>query len=81
MARSRARATWSKNFIYEILHYGTIPERESHLLISRGPQPPFLTRMVLGVYEQTGDIAWLRSTVPAIAQVLPLLDYRAARGG
>ena len=53
------------NFVYEIEHYGTILNANRTYFLSRS-QPPFLTRMVLGVYEQTGDTAWLRSTVPAI---------------
>ena len=54
-----------ENFIYEIVHYGTILNANRTYYLSRS-QPPFLTRMILGVYEQTGDTAWLRSTVPAI---------------
>src|SRR5215204_6453802 len=53
------------NFVYEILHYGTILNANRTYFLSRS-QPPFLTRMILGVYEQTGDQAWLRRTVPAI---------------
>ena len=53
------------NFVYQILHYGTILNANRTYFLSRS-QPPFLTRMVLGVYEQTGDQAWLRRTVPAI---------------
>jgi alpha,alpha-trehalase len=53
------------NFIYQIEHYGTILNANRTYYLSRS-QPPFLTRMVLGVYEQTGDAGWLRSTVPAI---------------
>jgi alpha,alpha-trehalase len=53
------------NFIYEIEHYGTILNANRSYFLSRS-QPPFLTRMVLGVYEQTRDTAWLRSTVAAI---------------
>src|SRR5204863_5326420 len=29
-------------------------------------QPPFLTEMILGVYDRTPDRAWLESTLPAI---------------
>jgi alpha,alpha-trehalase len=61
---SRAR-DMVDNFVYEILNYGTILNANRTYFLSRS-QPPFLTRMVLGVYEQTGDMAWLRSTVPAI---------------
>ena len=54
-----------ENFVYEILHYGTILNANRTYFLSRS-QPPFLTRMILGVYEQTGDADWLRRTVPAI---------------
>ncbi len=53
------------NFIYEIEHYGTILNANRTYYLSRS-QPPFLTAMILGVYAQTQDRAWLRSTLPAI---------------
>jgi alpha,alpha-trehalase len=61
---TRAR-DMAENFVYQIQHYGTILNANRTYYLSRS-QPPFLTRMVLGVYERTGDTAWLRSTVPAI---------------
>jgi len=54
-----------ENFLYEITHYGTILNANRTYFLSRS-QPPFLTRMILGVYEQTKDRDWLRKTVPAI---------------
>jgi alpha,alpha-trehalase len=54
-----------ENFLYEITHYGTILNANRTYFLSRS-QPPFLTRMILGVYERTRDNTWLRSTVPAI---------------
>jgi alpha,alpha-trehalase len=53
------------NFIYEIEHYGTLLNANRTYYLSRS-QPPFLTRMILGVFEKTGDRAWLRSTLPAV---------------
>ena len=53
------------NFVYEVLHYGTILNANRTYYLSRS-QPPFLTRMVLGVFEQTRDMTWLRGTMPAI---------------
>jgi alpha,alpha-trehalase len=53
------------NFVYEITHYGTILNANRTYFLSRS-QPPFLTRMLLGVYEQTNDKEWLRRAVPAI---------------
>jgi alpha,alpha-trehalase len=54
-----------ENFLYQIVHYGTILNANRTYYLSRS-QPPFLTRMILELYERTSDTAWLRSTVPAI---------------
>jgi alpha,alpha-trehalase len=54
-----------ENFLYEINHYGTILNANRTYFLSRS-QPPFLTRMILGVYDQSHDKMWLRGTVPAI---------------
>jgi len=56
-----------QNFLYEIEHYGTILNANRTYFLTRS-QPPFLTRMILGVFEATKDREWLRSTVPAIDQ-------------
>ena len=53
------------NFLYEIAHYGMILNANRTYFLTRS-QPPFLTEMILGVYEKTGDRDWLRSTVAAI---------------
>jgi alpha,alpha-trehalase len=53
------------NFVYEIEQYGTILNANRTYYLSRS-QPPFLTRMILGVYERTHDGNWLRGTLPAI---------------
>jgi alpha,alpha-trehalase len=53
------------NFIYEISHYGMILNANRTYFLTRS-QPPFLTEMILGVYERTKDRRWLRSTLPAI---------------
>ena len=62
------------NFVYEILHYGTILNANRTYFLSRS-QPPFLTRMILGVYEQTGDQAWLRRTRAGDRTIPPVLDH------
>ena len=54
-----------ENFLYEIEHFGTILNANRTYFLSRS-QPPFLTRMILAVYEKTRDNAWLRGTLPAI---------------
>ena len=53
------------NFVYEIGHYGMILNANRSYFLTRS-QPPFLTEMILGVYERTRDRQWLRSTLPAI---------------
>ena len=53
------------NFLYEIAHYGMILNANRTYFLTRS-QPPFLTEMILGVYDKTHDRAWLRSTLPAI---------------
>jgi len=55
------------NFVYEIAHYGMILNANRTYFLTRS-QPPFLTEMILGVYEKTNDRAWLASTLPAIDQ-------------
>ena len=49
-----------ENFFYEIEHYGAILNANRAYLITRS-QPPFLTSMILAVYEASGknDPAWL----------------------
>jgi alpha,alpha-trehalase len=54
-----------QNFLYEIDHYGMILNANRTYFLTRS-QPPFLTRMILGVFEHTKDVEWLRSTLPAI---------------
>ena len=53
------------NFLYEIEHYGTILNANRTYFLTRS-QPPFLTRMILGVYAKAPDRDWLKSTLPAI---------------
>jgi alpha,alpha-trehalase len=54
-----------ENFLYEIDHYGTILNANRTYFLSRS-QPPFLTRMLLGVYEKTHDRKWLAAAWPAV---------------
>jgi alpha,alpha-trehalase len=53
------------NFLYEIAHYGTILNANRTYFLTRS-QPPFLTEMILGVFDKTGDRRWLQSTLPSI---------------
>jgi alpha,alpha-trehalase len=53
------------NFLYEIREYGTILNANRTYYLSRS-QPPFLTEMLLAVFERTHDRKWLEDAVPAI---------------
>jgi alpha,alpha-trehalase len=53
------------NFLYQIEHYGRVLNANRTYYLTRS-QPPFLTEMILGVYQQTKDKAWLARTLPAI---------------
>jgi alpha,alpha-trehalase len=53
------------NFIYEVNHYGSVLNANRTYYLTRS-QPPFLTRMVLAIFQETGDQKWLQSTLPAI---------------
>ncbi len=55
----------AENFLYEIRNYGAILNANRTYYLTRS-QPPFLTEMVLGVYERTRDRKWLADAVPAI---------------
>jgi alpha,alpha-trehalase len=53
------------NFVYEIENYGTLLNANRTYYLTRS-QPPFLTRMLLGVYEKDHDREWLRAAMPAV---------------
>jgi len=53
------------NFLYEIRNYGKILNANRTYYLTRS-QPPFLTQMVLGVYERSKDRQWLAAALPAI---------------
>ena len=55
------------NFLYEIRNYGKILNANRTYYMSRS-QPPFLTEMLLVVYERTHDRRWLEDSVPAIEE-------------
>jgi alpha,alpha-trehalase len=54
-----------ENFLYEVEHYGQVLNANRSYYLTRS-QPPFLTRMILGVYEQNRDRAWLARTAAAV---------------
>jgi alpha,alpha-trehalase len=53
------------NFIYEIREYGHILNANRTYYLSRS-QPPFLTQMLLGVYNKTHDSQWLQNGASVI---------------
>ncbi|MGC9948064.1 MAG: trehalase family glycosidase [Bryobacteraceae bacterium] len=53
------------NFLYEIRNYGKILNANRTYYLTRS-QPPFLTQMLLGVYQRNKDRKWLADAVPAV---------------
>ena len=53
------------DFLYEVENYGKILNANRTYYLTRS-QPPFLTEMVLGVFEKTHDRQWLEHSVPLI---------------
>lgn len=53
------------NLLYEIEHYGAILNANRSYCLTRS-QPPFITPMILALFEKTGDTKWLASTVPKV---------------
>jgi alpha,alpha-trehalase len=58
------------NLLYEIREYGKVLNANRTYYLSRS-QPPFLTEMVLAVFNRTHDRKWLENAVPSIDS-----DYR-----
>lgn len=57
--------------LYEVEHYGTVLNANRTYFLSRS-QPPLLSRMVLELYERTGDRDWLASALPTL---IKFYDY------
>ncbi len=53
------------NFLYQVKNYGQVLNANRSYYLTRS-QPPFLTEMVLGVYQKTHDREWLSSALPLI---------------
>ena len=53
------------NFIYEIEHYGMVLNANRTYYLTRS-QPPFVTRMLLEVFQRTADRDWLARAWPAL---------------
>jgi alpha,alpha-trehalase len=55
----------AENFLYEIRNYGKILNANRTYYLGRS-QPPFLTEMLLGVYNKNHDKAWLTAAIPEV---------------
>lgn len=53
--------------LYEVAHYGSVLNCNRTYCLTRS-HPPFLSRLVLAVYEASGDPAWLRAALPLLEQ-------------
>lgn len=49
--------------LYQVKHYGTVLNCNRTYCLTRS-HPPFLGRLVLAVFEATGDLDWLRGALP-----------------
>ena len=59
-----------ENFFYEIEHYGAILNANRTYFLSRS-QPPFLSAMVMVVYEKQPNKAWIEKAYPYVVR-----DYK-----
>ena len=51
--------------LYEVQHYGTVLTANRTYYLSRS-HPPLLGRLVLAVYRATGDLTWLKKSLPLL---------------
>ncbi len=65
------------NFLYEVEHYGTILNANRTYYLTRS-QPPFLTRMVLGVFDEDAGPGLAARDAARHRGLLPVLDRGAA---
>lgn len=60
------------NFLYQVKNYGGKVLNANRTYYLNRSQPPFLTQMVLGVYEKTHDRNWLEQALPEVEQYYKL---------
>lgn len=53
--------------LYEVKHYGAVLNCNRTYCLTRS-QPPYLSRLIMAVFEHTGDLAWLRESLPLVEQ-------------
>lgn len=51
--------------LYQVEHYGTVLTANRTYYLTRS-HPPFLGRLVLAVYRASGDLTWLKRSVPLL---------------
>jgi alpha,alpha-trehalase len=61
----RLAKNMADDLIFEIQHYGKVLNANRTYYLERS-QPPFLTETILEVFRHTGDVEWLRASLPAI---------------
>lgn len=63
--RERLAQSMADQQLYQVKHYGTVLNCNRTYCLTRS-QPPFLGRLVLAVFDRTGDKHWLRDALPHI---------------
>lgn len=63
--RAGLAASMADQMLYSVQHYGTVPTANRTYYLTRS-QPPLLGRIVMAVYESTGDLDWLKSAAPLV---------------
>jgi alpha,alpha-trehalase len=63
--RAGLAASMADQLLYSVQHYGTVPTANRTYYLTRS-QPPLLGRIVLAVYESTGDLEWLKAAAPLV---------------
>src|SRR5688572_6996850 len=63
--RAGLAASMADQLLYSVQHYGTVPSANRTYYLTRS-QPPLLGRIVLAVYESTGDLDWLKDAAPLV---------------
>ncbi|MEM9153212.1 MAG: trehalase family glycosidase [Cyanobacteria bacterium P01_F01_bin.3] len=51
--------------LYQVAHYGAVLNANRTYFLSRS-QPPFLSRMVIEVFEHTQDFDWIQASLPVL---------------
>ena len=63
--RTGLAASMADQLLYSVKHYGTVPTANRTYYLTRS-QPPLLGRIVMAVYEATGDLEWLKTAAPLV---------------